>query len=77
MFWLCFDLLLYGSMSLWRFSERGYGGGGRTKWMSVSNATASTLKKKTIATHTHTAVCAASKINKRSAIGDFIVPESN
>lgn len=36
-----------------------------------------TEKKKTIATHTHTAVCAASKINKRSAIGDFIVPESN
>lgn len=74
MFWLCFDLLLYGSMSLWRFSE----GGGAYKMNECEQCNCKyTEKKKTIATHTHTAVCAASKINKRSAIGDFIVPESN
>lgn len=74
MFWLCFDLLLYGSMSLWRFSEGG--GGVQNEWVWAMQLQVH-WKKKTIATHTHTAVCAASRINKRSAIGDFIVPESN
>jgi len=38
---------------------------------------ASTLKKKTIDNRHSHEQCTAGRINKRSAIGDFIVPESN
>lgn len=54
----------------------GGGGGVQNEWVWAMQLQVH-WKKKTIATHTHTAVCAASRINKRSAIGDFIVPESN